>query len=293
MGIKERAVITSLKVLPQRYLSHLAGVLASVRWPAPLARRIVKAFFSFYGVNFDEVKDPLDSFPSVQSFFTRALKDGARPIEPAPDAFVSPCDGAWGAAGVIEQGLALQVKGRSYSVASLLADEGLARQFDGGVFATLYLSPRDYHRFHAPCSGDVLGAHHVPGALWPVNNAGIVHIDGLFAKNERIVAVVRPDGFPDARLAMIAVGATMVGKVRVTFDDSLTTNVPAGSAGEGARQVYDPPKRVEKGCEWGRFEFGSTIVLVATAGWLDLEVHQPGTPLLLGRRVGRTHSPHR
>ena len=286
MGFKDRAVITSLKLLPQRYLSHCAGVLASTRLPAPIARAVVKRFFSFYGANFDEVKEPLDSFPSVQSFFVRALKDGARPIDQAADAFVSPCDGAWGAAGVVEQGLALQVKGRAYSVASLLGDDALAAQFEGGVYATLYLSPRDYHRFHSPCSGDVVEARHMPGALWPVNNAGIVHVDGLFAKNERIVAVVRPHGFPDARLAMVAVGATMVGKVRVVFDDTLSTNVRGEN--EGAHRVYQPPKRVEKGAEWGRFEFGSTIVLVATRGWLELDVPPPATPLVLGRRIGRT-----
>ena len=231
--LKERAVITSLKVLPQRYMSHFAGIVMSTRLPAPLASRAVKAFGSFYRVNMDEVRDPLESFPSLQSFFTRALKEGVRPIDPAPEAFVSPCDGAWGASGTIEQGLALQVKGRAYSVATLLADDELAKRFDGGTFATLYLSPRDYHRFHAPLSGDVLEARHVPGALWPVNNAGIAHIDGLFAKNERIVAIVRPDAPapPDARLAMIAVGATMVGKVRVEFDDQLSTNVSVSNDG--------------------------------------------------------------
>jgi phosphatidylserine decarboxylase len=237
------------------------------------------------------VKEPIESFASVQSFFTRALKDGARPIDDAPDAFVSPCDGAWGAAGVIDQGRALQVKGRWYSVKTLVDDDALAARFEGGIFATFYLGPRDYHRFHAPCSGDVLEARHVPGALWPVNNAGIVHIDGLFAKNERIIAVVRPDAHADARLAMIAVGATMVGKVRVAFDDALTTNVAGRSAAaRGTHRVYDPPKRIEKGAEWGRFEFGSTIVVLATPGWLDLDAPGAGTPLLLGRRIGRMHA---
>src|SRR5262245_12930368 len=139
MGIKDRAVITSLKVLPQRAMSHYAGVLMSVRLPRPLARTAVKAFGRYYGVNFDEVKDPLESFPSVQSFFTRALKDGARPVDPAPDAFVSPCDGAWGTCGAVSNGTALQVKGRPYSIASLLDDPKIAEQFEGGTFATLYL----------------------------------------------------------------------------------------------------------------------------------------------------------
>lgn len=288
MGIKERAVITSLKVLPQKYMSHVAGVLMSTNLPQPVARRAVKAFFSLYRVNFDEVREPLETFPSLQSFFVRELKDGARPIDATPEAFVSPCDGAWGASGVVEQGMALQVKGRPYSVGALLGDDALGAKFDGGTFATLYLSPRDYHRFHAPCGGDVVEARHIPGALWPVNNAGIAHVDGLFAKNERIVAMVRPDPVvsthPDARLAMIAVGATMVGKVHVDFDAELSTNVKKAKGGQ--HKIYDPPKRIEKGAQWGRFEFGSTIVLVATPGWLALQGQPAGTPLVLGTRIG-------
>jgi phosphatidylserine decarboxylase len=288
MSIKERAVITSLKVLPQKYMSHVAGVLMSTRLPAPVAKRAVKAFFSMYRVNFDEVREPIETFPSLQSFFVRELKDGARPIDPAHDAFVSPCDGAWGASGIVEQGMALQVKGRPYSVGALLGDESLGSAFDGGTFATLYLSPRDYHRFHTPCAGDVVEARHVPGALWPVNNAGIVHVDGLFAKNERIVAMVRPDAThtqdPNARLALIAVGATMVGKVHVDFDAELTTNVKKAKGGQHKR--YDPPKHIDKGAQWGRFEFGSTIVVVATKGWLALDGQPAGTPLVLGTRIG-------
>jgi phosphatidylserine decarboxylase len=182
---------------------------------------------------------------------------------------------------MIAGGRCLQVKGRPYSVGALLDDEQAASAFEGGTFATLYLSPRDYHRFHAPWSGDVVSARYVPGALWPVNTAGVTHVDGLFAKNERIIAMLEPAGHPSALLAMIAVGATMVGKVRVTFDD-LTTNTSSGSTA----RTYDPARPLLKGEEWGRFEFGSTIVLLATPGWLRLDAQPPGTPLLLGSRIG-------
>lgn len=282
MQLKDRALIASLKVLPQRYMSHLAGVAASAQLPGPVAKAAVRGFSSVFGVNLDEVRDPLDTFPSVQSFFTRALREGARPVDSTPDAFVSPCDGAWGMSGTVTSGVALQVKGRPYSVGALLDDDALAKRFEGGAFATLYLSPRDYHRFHAPCSGDVTAARHVPGALWPVNSAGVSYVDGLFARNERIVALLRPKGHPGALLAMVAVGATMVGKVRVSFDDLTTNN---GQRLSTAR-AYDPPHVLEKGQEWGRFEFGSTIVLVATPGWLEFEFGAPGTPVVLGRRIG-------
>ena len=279
MGIKDRAVITSLKVLPQHWLSAMAGRLASL--PAPTVA--VKTFFRLYGVDFDEVKDPLDSFGSVQSFFTRELKDGVRPIDPAPDAVVSPCDGRWGAAGTITDDTAMQLKGRSYSVRMLLHDDAHAARFAGGTYATLYLSPRDYHRFHCPLDGDVTGVRYVPGALWPVNGAGLFHVDGLFTKNERVIAWLRPRHDPEALIAMIAVGATMVGKVRVAFDDDVTTNVSRPTV---TVKSYSPPIPLSKGQEWGRFEFGSTIVLLATKGALELDVQPEGTPLKLGARIG-------
>lgn len=281
--VADRAVLGALKLLPKNWMSRVAGRFAGLHLPRPVVRAEILAFARAYDIDLDEVRDPLDSFPSLQSFFTRALKDGARPIDPAADAVVSPCDGAWGAAGVVEQGACMQIKGRPYQAATLLVDEELARRFEGGAFATWYLAPRDYHRFHAPCAGRVTRAVHVPGTLWPVNQRGVRHIDGLFATNERIIALLRPDG-GDGLIAMVAVGATMVGKVRTTFDEHLVTNVRRA---EPLRRDYgDDAPRLAKGEEWGRFEFGSTIVVLATKGTLDLDVQEPGTPLRLGARVG-------
>jgi phosphatidylserine decarboxylase len=282
-SLKDRAVISSLKMLPQNHMSRAMGVLAATTIPKVLGTLPVRAFGGVFGVDFDEVKDPLESFSSIQQFFTRSLKDGARPVDAAADAFVSPCDGAWGQAGTITDGTALQVKGRPYSVAQLLRDDQLAASLEGGSYATLYLSPRDYHRFHAPIAGDVVSARHIPGALWPVNHAGVHYVDGLFAVNERITALLRPTAHKNARLVMVAVGATMVGKVHVTFDD-LTTNVPGASS--TLRDYASDPKPLAKGEEWGRFEFGSTLVLLATRGLVSLDVQAPGTPLKLGARIG-------
>lgn len=284
-AFKDRLVISSLRVLPQRWLSHCAGALMGTSLPRPLARAAVRTYGAVAGVDFSEVKDPIESFHSVQEFFVRALKDGARPVDGDARALVSPCDGAWGAAGVVERGQLLQVKGRPYSVAALLDDEALAARFEGGAFATLYLSPRDYHRLHAPVAGAVIAARHVPGALWPVNSAGIQFVDGLFARNERIVVSLRPDAATrapgDALVALVAVGATMVGKVRLAFDDLVTND------GDLARtRSYDPPVHVDKGREWGRFEFGSTVVLLATPGWAHLDPQPPGTPVRMGGRIG-------
>jgi phosphatidylserine decarboxylase len=282
-GLKEHAVITSLKVLPQHTMSAMAGRLFGLPTPKALRKLACTTYGKITGVNFDEVKEPLESFTSLQNFFVRELKDGLRPIDAAADAVVAPCDGAWGACGTIDDDTALQLKGRPYSVRMLLQDDALAARFDGGSFATLYLSPRDYHRFHAPVEGAVATLRYIPGALWPVNRAGLSLVDGLFTKNERIIAFLQPKDRPDALVAMVAVGATMVGKIKIAFDDDVTTNVRQPTT---TVRRYDPPVHLDKGQEWGRFLFGSTIVLLATPGVFDLDVQPEGTPLRLGTRIG-------
>jgi phosphatidylserine decarboxylase len=276
----------ALRRLPLHSLSHGAGWLAARSLPRWLRVPVLRAFGRAVGANFDEVRDPLESFDSLQAFFTRALADGVRPIDPATDAFVAPCDGSWGASGVIDAGSLLQMKGRPYSVGALLGSDAEAKRYDGGTFATFYLSPRDYHRFHMPCAGRVMRATYLPGSLWPVNRIGVEGVDGLFAENERICATFGVGG--DARVTIAAVGATMVGKVHVVFDD-LTTQQgrpEARSIQTRRYEVVDPRFALAKGQEWGRFEFGSTLVMVATPGAVTLDAQAPGTTLRLGRRIG-------
>jgi phosphatidylserine decarboxylase len=276
-----RLALAGLRLVPKHLLSRLAGQAAALRLPAPLQRWEIRAFARAVGADLSEVRDPLASFGCLQDFFTRALRDGVRPIDPAPDAVVGPCDGAWGASGIVTDGTLLQVKGRPYSLAGLLGDPAVAQRFAGGAYATFYLSPRDYHRFHMPCAGRVRRAIYMPGALWPVNRIGVEGIDGLFAENERLCAFVGVAN--DIDLALVAVAATMVGKVRVTFDD-LTTNVRGGRQ---AARSYEPAPCFTKGEEWGRFEFGSTIVMIAAPSLLQLDTQPPGTRVRLGQRIGR------
>ena len=274
----------TVSLLPRNALSRLGGAVASMRWPRPLRRLAVTAFGKTVGVDFSEVRDPLASFASLQDFFVRELVPGARPIDAAAGALVSPCDGAWGQSGTVTDGQLLQVKGRPYSLAQLLGNAAEAKAFEGGIFATLYLSPRDYHRFHTPCRSRVTHARYVPGSLWPVNRAGVELVDDLFAVNERIIAffdIAEPEY--TGRFCLVAVGATMVGKIKVTFD-GLESNV------RGQQHVvdrsYDPPVHFERGAEWGRFMFGSTLVLIAEAGVVDLRRGEGGQPLRLGRAIG-------
>jgi phosphatidylserine decarboxylase len=277
-------LLGALRRLPVHALSRAAGRAASLRIPTPLRAPACRAFARAVGADLVEVRDPLDSFASLQDFFTRALRPDARAIDGDPDALVAPCDGRWGGAGRIADGQLLQVKGSTYSLAALLGDEAAAKAFEGGWFATFYLAPRDYHRFHAPCDGFVARAVHLPGSLWPVNRIGLEGVPGLFAANERICAFIRRRA-ADAResLALVAVGATLVGKVRVDFDPALSTNTRERAP---HWRHYDPLPLLVKGGEWGRFEFGSTLVLAAAPDALALSLRPPGSPLRLGTRIG-------
>lgn len=285
-ALLRRALIELLRALPRAGMSRLMGRVAALRLPPALQRLELELFVRAAGVDLDEVTQPLSGFASLQEFFTRPLPYGARPIDAAPEAFVSPCDGLWGEAGAIEHGRLCQVKGRTYTVASLLGSPERAAGFEGGAFATLYLAPHNYHRLHTPCALRIDAAEHIAGTLWPVNRAGLEGVENLFARNERIAAYATVAGkVPGARICMVAVGAVMVGKVRVVFDD-LTTNI--GDADRTRRlRTYDPGVEFDKGIEWGRFEFGSTIVLLASPGALHLEPRAPGSSVRLGERIGR------
>ncbi len=270
-----------LRLLPRNLLSRAAGRFAALRLPRALVRAEIALFARAVGADLSEVRDPLASFASLQAFFTRALREGARRIDPGDGALVAPCDGAWGESGAIEAGRLLQVKGRPYALADLLASRDAAAALEGGAFATFYLAPRDYHRFHAPCDVRVERARYIPGTLWPVNRIGLEGVAGLFAQNERIAAWMRARR-GDALLCMVAVGATLVGKIRLRFD-APETNVRGTCAEERAYPASIP---LAKGQEWGHFEFGSTLVLAAPRGAVELDAKPTGSRLRLGERIG-------
>lgn len=287
LGGPSRALLALLHLLPTNAISRAMGRVASLRLPAPLQRLELELFVRLAGVDRSELARPLAGYPSLQQFFTRALAPGARPIEGGEEVLVSPCDGAWGMAGRIEDATLLQVKGRPYRVADLIGDEKLAARYEGGEYATLYLSPRDYHRFHTPAAGRITRLVYRPGALWPVNAIGLHGVDALFVRNERICALLEVDGLDVTRsapLAMVAVGATMVGSVRLAFDP-LATN--RRGAGPEDRDLGEYGPAFARGAEWGHFEFGSTIVLLVPPGSYRLEARPLGTPLRLGRAIGR------
>lgn len=273
-----------LNLLPQNLISRAAGVVARWELPVPFMGWVIRAFARNFKINVDEVALPIAQFSSLQSFFVRKLKEGARSIDLGKDVLVSPCDGAYGQSGTVENGLLLQVKGRTFRLSELLCDDKWSQSFEGGSYAVLYLSPRDYHRFHAPCEMNVLEAAHVPGRLWPVNLWAVRNVEELFCVNERVVMRVASAGQNSDPFAIIAVGATMVGKVKLEFDEELTTNIRDGRY---FKQSYIGPRsRFEQGQELGRFEFGSTIVVVVPKKIGSVDSNAPGTPIKMGQKIG-------
>src|SRR5215207_7939053 len=252
--MRDRLFISAMRVVPKNALSRLAGALTAWRAPAPVRLAAMKAFARRYGIDLSESPE-LDVYRTFGEFFARPLRPGLRPIAPGDTVAVSPVDGVVSEVGTADGGRLLQAKGIDYTARALVADDALARSLEGGAWATIYLSPRDYHRIHFPLGGEVVGWRYVPGKLWPVNPASVRTIPGLFTVNERLVTVLRT---PLGRCAVVAVGATVVGRVRAYFDPTVPpTNVRGGAP---ASRDYDPPLPVKKGQELGAFEMGSTVI---------------------------------
>jgi phosphatidylserine decarboxylase len=279
--MNDRLFISALRLLPKNALSRLAGALT--RWPAPAPVRLaaMKAFARRYGLDLSECPD-LDVYRTFGEFFARPLRPGLRPIAAGDAVVVSPVDAAVSETGVAAGGRLVQAKGIDYTLAALLGDADLARALEGGAYATLYLSPKDYHRIHFPLGGKVTGWRYVPGRLWPVNAASVRLVPGLFSVNERLVTLMQT---PIGRCAVVAVGATVVGRVHAYYDPAVPrTNLRGGAP---AGREYETPLPVEKGQELGAFEMGSTVILVFEPARLRLDPRLvPGARVRVGEAIG-------
>lgn len=249
-------------LVPKQALTILAGKIASARagW---FTTALIRAFVSHYRVNMAEAEhaDPA-SYASFNAFFTRTLQPGARPIAPAD--LVCPVDGAISQFGAIERDQIFQAKGHSYSTTALVGgDSAVAARFQDGHFATIYLSPRDYHRIHMPCDASLTRMVHVPGDLFSVNPSTARGVPGLFARNERVVCMFEGAHGP---FVMVLVGATIVGSMATVWHGLV--NPPR----TGVLRHWDyhaGEVTLQKGEEMGRFQLGSTVVLLFPKGKLD------------------------
>jgi len=253
--VPNRLAVTPQYLLPKRLLTVFAGQVANMRG-GPVTHAIIRRFIAKYRVKMDEAADPrVESYATFNDFFTRALREGARPMADSP--FICPVDAAISQFGPIEHDQIFQAKGHSYSTRALVGgDQALAHQFDHGHFATLYLAPKDYHRIHMPCEGRLRRMIYVPGDLFSVNPLTARHVPGLFARNERVVCVFDT---PYGPFVNVLVGATIVGSVATVWHG--VVNPPRTR--EIREWKYDDQDVVlAKGAEMGRFLLGSTVVML-------------------------------
>ena len=279
-GFGGRLFVWLQYLLPQHGLSRL--VLAATRMRTPWFKNsIIRGFLKLYDVDMQEAaaSDPL-SYGSFNEFFTRELKDGARPIAADPRDIASPVDGCVSEAGPIDRDLLLQAKGRRYRLTELLAAQPWASRFEGGSFATIYLAPFNYHRVHMPLRGVLRETVYVPGRLFSVNGVTAQHVPGLFARNERVLTLFDSD---QGGFGLVLVGALNVGSMATVWAGDIT---PA--ARRVVTRIPAPPATLEKGAELGRFNMGSTVILLFEpnrARWHpDLRA---GRVVRLGQSLGR------
>jgi phosphatidylserine decarboxylase len=273
-----RVTLAALKRLPQGALSRGFGRAADTPIPRPLRRAILGNFARMMGIDASEAEHPIENYGSLNEFFVRRLKRGAR-LWPDAGKVGSPVESVAGQLGTIGSGTLVQAKGRNYTVKSLLDDDAEAGRYEGGSFITLYLSPRHYHRIHAPASGTISKARHIPGQLLPVNAAAVMHVPNLFAVNERLVCYV-DTAF--GRIAVVAVGAYNVGRISAAFEPGWITNRRGVSA---ETHSYDIPIGVRSGEEIMAFHLGSTVVMLFEQGVKLHAAITPGQEIRLGQPI--------
>ena len=277
--LAERLAVAPQYLMPKRAMTAIAGVVAN--WQGGTnTTAIIRRFVAKYGVNMAEAAEPdITKYASFNDFFTRALKPGARPL--AASDWVSPVDGAISQFGAIAGDQIIQAKGHHYSTTALVGgDATLAAPFNGGHFATLYLSPKDYHRIHMPCAGRLTRMIHVPGELFSVNPTTARGVPGLFARNERVVCVFESDRGP---WALVLVGATIVGSMATVWHGVVNPPRP-GTVREWRYEYKDV--RFAQGDEMGRFLLGSTVVLLFPPGPLKFNpAWVPGGAVRMGEAM--------
>jgi len=285
MCVSDRLAVLPQYLIPKQAMTRLAGALAS-RPLGAITQATIARFIRRYQVRMDEAlhSDPAH-FNTFNEFFTRALKPGARPL--APEGWVSPVDGAISQLGPIERGQIFQAKGHHYTATALVGgDAALAAPYENGLFATLYLSPRDYHRIHMPWAGRLKRMIHVPGDLFSVNPTTARGVPGLFARNERVVCVF--EGQHQGRsfdFVMVLVGATIVGSMATVWHGVVNPPRP------GTVREWDYTDRqilLTRGEEMGRFLLGSTVVVLLPPGVAQFVPDwQAGRAIVMGEAMAQ------
>ena len=269
-------------LLPQHLLSRLVHAFMRIEF-LPIRVLQIAIIGSIVGVDWDEARyDEISDYETFNDFFTRALKPDARPIDPDPKSLVSPSDGTISQCGRITTGRIVQAKGRHYSVRDLLADDPSCSEFANGYFHTIYLSPRNYHRVHMPCDGHLQRQIHVPGRLFSVSPSTVRQVPRLFARNERVISIFDT---PLGPMALVLVGAMLVSSMDTVWAGTVTP--PRGrkiSRGDWSRNNI----RLSKGEEMGRFNMGSTVILLLPPQAIAaVEEWGPDDTIQMGEKLAR------
>lgn len=277
----EKLTLRALELLPKNAVSRAFGAVSDLEFPPTVQSTINRTFARFAGIDLGECDEP-ESFGSLNAFFTRPLRQGARQVASTdPATLVSPVDGLLSTHGKVVEDTLIQAKGREYSLVDLLDSGREAAAFRDGYYATIYLSPRDYHRIHSPTSGRVVRLSYVPGHLFPVNPFAVRNVDELFAVNERLITYL--DNPELGHIAVVKVGATCVGRIGVTYDEIRTNQ----SFRRRRDIVLDEPVAVDHGDELGVFNLGSTvIVLVADPDFDLVDGLDAGQKVRMGQLLG-------
>jgi phosphatidylserine decarboxylase len=296
MNMKNTLFIYFQYIIPQKLLSRLSGFVAESSAPW-FKKRLINWFIRRYNVDMSIAKNPApDSYENFNDFFTRPLAEGQRPIDKAKNSIVSPADGCISQLGKIKQGRIFQAKGQEYSLQELLGgSDALATAFKNGQFATVYLSPKDYHRVHMPIAGTLTRMLHVPGDLFSVNETTANNVPRLFARNERVVCLFRTELGP---MAVILVGAMIVASIEVPWAGLITPvkkqvrswHYPSTENVE-TDDHSSVPICLEKGEEMGRFKLGSTAIVLFGDNVMDWDATLVArSPVMMGQGIGRTVS---
>lgn len=282
-GFLDHSFAALQQILPQHGLSALMHRLARSQRPY-VKRGLINGFQKLIGVDLAEAEQTdRSAYPSFNAFFTRELKADARPIAIEGNSLVCPVDGAVSQAGAIDGDSLFQAKRASFTTAELLADEALAEQFHAGLYSTIYLSPKDYHRIHMPVTGQLKEMIYIPGKLFSVNSSTTRAIPKLFARNERVACVFDTALGP---MVMVLVGAIFVGSIETVWHGEVT----APRLKSITRWSYTGAEAItlKAGAELGRFNMGSTIIMLLPAGSAELSDDlAPGKTVRMGQNIGR------
>jgi len=276
-------ITTALQyILPHHGLSRLMSLLTHSQYQ-PWKNLMIRQIIKFYQVNMEEAKQPdIQQFKSFNQFFTRELKSGARIVTPLEKGIACPADGEISQVGRIQQGRIFQAKGKDYSTLELLGDDvERAARFDHGSFTTIYLSPKDYHRLHMPLTGKLTEMIHIPGRLFSVNQATVETVPRLFARNERVVCLFNTDY---GEMALILVGAIFVSSIETVWHGVVT---PPTTQSIQTWHYDETPPIIEKGQEMGRFNMGSTIIVLFAKDRVNWDGQfKVGKKVCLGQLIG-------